>query len=239
MAREHIVKSYDDELKQLNNSIIEMGGLVEAQIEGAVKALVNRDLDLAYQVIDDDDRIDEMNYEIDNMAVRLLALRQPMAFDLRNIVAALKISADLERIADYATSMARRSIPLSENELIRPVHAIPRMAKLTMAMMKDCIDAYIEQDADKAERVWAADREVDEMYVSLFRELLTYMIEDARQISACSHVLFVAKNIERIGDHVTNVCETIFFLVHGERMRQERTRQTKSDRLLTDSLSDE
>ncbi|MDX1484555.1 MAG: phosphate signaling complex protein PhoU [Alphaproteobacteria bacterium] len=230
----HIVKSYDDELKHLNNTIIEMGGLTEAQTEAAIQAFINRDVDLAYRIIDDDDRIDELNYEVDNQAMRLLALRQPMAFDLRNVVAALKISADLERIADYATNIARRTVPLSEAPTIRPVHVIPRMGRLVMRMMKNVIDAYIEQDAEKAVSVWHADEEVDEMYVSLFRELLTYMMEDTKHITPCTHVLFIAKNIERMGDHVTNVCETIYFLVHGTRLRENRERKTQSDRLLTD-----
>jgi phosphate transport system protein len=239
MTGEHIVKAYDDELTLLNNTIIEMGGLTEAQVESAIQALINRDSDLAYRVIEDDDRIDELNYEIDNQAMRLLALRQPMALDLRNVVAALKISSDLERIADYATNMARRSIPLAETSPIRPVHVIPRMGRLVMTMMKNVIDAYIEQDAEKALNVWHADAEVDEMYVSLFRELLTYMMEDARRITPCTHVLFIAKNVERIGDHVTNICETIYFLVHGERLREDRPRKTRSDRLLTDIDPDE
>jgi len=234
MTGEHIVKAYDEELQHLNNTIVEMAGLTEAQLEGAIQALVNRDADLAYHIIDDDDRIDELNYEVDTQAMRLLALRQPMAQDLRNVVAALKISADLERIADYATNMARRTIPLTETETIGPIHVIPRMARLVMAMMNDVIDAYIAQDADKAHAIWEADGEVDAMYVSLFRELLTYMMEDARRITTCSHVLFMAKNIERMGDHITNICETIHFLVHGERLRQDRTRKTRSDRLLTD-----
>ena len=234
MTGEHIVKAYDEELQHLNNTIVEMAGLTEAQLEGAIQALVNRDAELAYHIIDDDDRIDELNYEVDTQAMRLLALRQPMALDLRNVVAALKISADLERIADYATNMARRTIPLTETETIGPIHVIPRMARLVMAMMNDVIDAYIAQDADKAHTIWEADGEVDAMYVSLFRELLTYMMEDARRITPCSHVLFMAKNIERMGDHITNICETIHFLVHGERLRQDRTRQTRSDRLLTD-----
>lgn len=234
MTGEHIVKAYDEELQHLNNTIVEMAGLTEAQLEGAIQALVNRDAELAYHIIDDDDRIDELNYEVDTQAMRLLALRQPMALDLRNVVAALKISADLERIADYATNMARRTIPLTETETIGPIHVIPRMARLVMAMMNDVIDAYIAQDADKAQAIWEADGEVDAMYVSLFRELLTYMMEDARRITPCSHVLFMAKNIERMGDHVTNICETIHFLVHGERLRQDRTRKTRSDRLLTD-----
>jgi len=234
MAREHIVKSYDEELEQLNNAIVEMGGLAEVQIDAAIHAIVERDPDAAYRIIDDDDKVDELNYEIDNMAMRMLALRQPMALDLRNVVAALKISADLERIADYATNMARRAVPLCEVAPVRPIHVIPRMGRLVMNMMKNVLDAYIEQDAEKAIGVWHADREVDEMYVSLFRELLTYMMEDPRRITPCTHVLFIAKNLERIGDHVTNICETIFFLVHGERMREERTRRTRSDRLLTD-----
>ncbi len=233
MSGEHIVKSYDDELKLLNNTIIEMGGLTEAQIESAIQAFVDRDSDAAYRIIDEDDRIDELNYEIDNQAMRLLALRQPMALDLRNVVAALKISSDLERIADYATNMARRTVPLAETESVRPVHVIPRMGRLVMKMMKNVIDAYIEQDAEKAMAVWHADEEVDEMYVSLFRELLTYMMEDTRRITPCTHVLFIAKNIERMGDHVTNICETIYFLVHGERLAESRPRKTRSDRLLT------
>ena len=238
MSRNHIVKSYDEEIKKLNNSIIELGGLVEEQVERAIKAIVERDTNLAYKTIDDDDKIDDLNYEIDNQAVRLLALRQPMAQDLRNIVATFKLSSDLERIGDHATGIARRSIPLSEDKPIQPIHVIPRMGKLTMTMMKNCIDAYIEQNSEKAERVWNADKEVAEMYVSLFRELLTYMMEDAHHISACSHVLFIAKNIERIGDHVTNICETIYYMVEGERMQQQRIRQTKSDRLLTDSITE-
>jgi phosphate transport system protein len=233
MTGEHIVKAYDDELQHLKATIIKMGGLAEAQIDGAIQALVNRDAELAYKIIDDDDRIDALNYEVDTQAMRLLALRQPMALDLRNVVAALKISADLERIADYATNMARRTIPLTETTPMYPIHALPRMGRAVMTMMKNVIDAYIEQDADKAISVWHADAEVDEMYVSLFRELLTYMMEDARRITPCTHVLFIAKNVERMGDHVTNICETIYFLVHGERLREDRPRKTRSDRLLT------
>ena len=234
MSAEHIVKSYDDELRHLNNTIIKMGGLTEAQVDAAVQALVNRDSALAYRIIEDDDKIDVLNLEVDKQAMQLLALRQPMAHDLRNVVAALKISSDLERIADYATNMARRTVPLTETSPIRPIHVIPRMGKLVMSMMKNVLDAYISQDSDKAHEVWHADKEVDEMYVSLFRELLTYMMEDARHITPCTHVLFIAKNIERMGDHVTNICETIHFLVHGDRFREDRPRKTRSDRLLTD-----
>ncbi len=232
MEREHIVKSYGEELEQLNNTIIEMGGLAEAQIEAAVQALVTRDPELANIVIKDDDKVDELNYEVDTLAMRLLALRQPMALDLRNVVAALKISSDLERIADYASNMARRSITLSETEPVKPVYVIPRMAHSAMNMLKNVLDAYIEHDVDKAIAVWHADEEVDEMYASLFRELLTYMMEDARHITRCTHVLFIAKNIERIGDHVTNISETIYFLVHGERLREARPRGRVHDRVI-------
>ncbi len=232
MGREHIVKSYDEELEQLNNTLIEMGGLAEAQIESAVQALITRDPELAQIVIDGDDKVDDLNYEVDNQAMRLLALRQPMARDLRNVVAALKISSDLERIADYATNMARRSIALSETPPVKPVHVVPRMARLVMAMMKNVLDAYVEDDVDKALAVWQADEEVDEMYASLFRELLTYMMEDPRRITPCTHVLFIAKNVERIGDHLTNISETIYFLVHGERLQQSRPRGRTNDRVI-------
>jgi phosphate transport system protein len=228
-ARDHIVKSYDEELEQLNNTIIEMGGLTEAQIEGAVQALTNRDPQLANRVIADDDRVDELNYKVDTQAMRLLALRQPMALDLRTVIAALRISSDMERVADYAANIARRSLTLIESAPVRPAHVIPRMARLTLNMMKNVIDAYIERDVEKAVAVWHADEEVDEMYISLFRELLTYMMEDARRITPCTHVLFIAKNIERIGDHVTNICESIYFQVHGTRLREARPRARRSD----------
>ncbi len=222
MTAKHIVKSFDEELRQLNNTVIEMGGQTELQISLALQSIVKRDVELAAKVIDDDDKIDELNYEIDAKATRLLALRQPMALDLRHVVAAFKISSDLERIADYATNIAKRGISLSQTPPMRPVHVIPRMTRLVQQMIKDVLDAYIARDADQAVRVWRADAEVDEMYASLFRELLTYMMEDARRITPCTHLLFIAKNLERIGDHVTNIAENIYFLVHGERLRATR-----------------
>jgi phosphate transport system protein len=230
----HIVKSYDDELKALNDKIIEMADLTEIQFESAIQALMNQDTELAYKIIEDDDRIDDLNHEVDEMTMNLLALRQPMAMDLRNVVAAIKISSDLERIADYATNMARRTVPLiNEGVVIRPIHNIPRMGKAVIEMLKKIVDAYIAGDAEKAVAVWHADKAVDEMYVSLFRELLTYMMEDPSRITPCTHVLFIAKNIERMGDHVTNVCETVYYLVSGEPLREDRPRKTRTDRLLT------
>jgi phosphate transport system protein len=219
---DHIVKSYDEELEQLNNDIIKMGGLTEAQIARAIESVVKRDPDLASRVIADDELVDELNYEIDIQTTRLLALRQPMALDLRHIVAALKISSDLERIADYAANISKRAITLSSAAPVAPVHSIPRMSRQAQQMVKDVLDAYIARDVNKAIAVWQSDESLDRMYTSLFREALTYMIEDPRSISICTHLLFIAKNIERIGDHVTNIAETIYFLVHGNRMRATR-----------------
>jgi len=226
---QHIVRSYDEELKDLNDTIAEMGGLTEAQIVRAIEALVTRKPELAEAVVEQDEAVDELNHRVDIKATRLLALRQPMALDLRNVVAALKIASDLERIADYASNIARRSIALSDVAPVRPVHSIPRMSRLVEQMIKDVLDAYVERDAAKAMAVWASDREVDEMYTSLFRELLTYMMEDPRRITPCTHLLFIAKHIERMGDHVTNVAETIHFLVHGTRMREARPRGRTRD----------
>ncbi len=237
-GRQHIVKSYDQELAQLNNTIVEMGGITETRIEASIQAVVDRNPLLARQVIDNDDQVDDLNYEVDNMAMRLLALRQPMALDLRNVVAALKISSDLERIADYARNIARRSLALSEVDPVRPINAVPRMTRPILTMLKNVLDAYIHHDVDKAISVWHADEEVDDMYTSLFRELLTYMMEDARHITPCTHVLFIAKNIERIGDHITNISETIYFLVHGERLNEARPRGASNDRI-TDIMLDD
>jgi phosphate transport system protein len=195
MASEHIIKSYDQELQRLDNIVAEMGGTAESQLALALEALVRRDADLAAKVIESDAQVDELEREVESLVVRLLALRQPMARDLRQIIAALKISTDLERIGDYATNVAKRSIALDQIPPVRPVHALPRMGRLAGAMIKDVLDAYVERDADKAYAVWLRDEELDEMYTSLFRELLTYMIEDPRNITAGTHLLFMAKNL--------------------------------------------
>jgi phosphate transport system protein len=229
MTGAHIVKAYDDELEQLNGIIVKMGGLAEAQIARAIESLVKRHPDLAEQVIRDDDKVDELNYEVDMRATRLLALRQPMAMDLRNVVATLKISSDLERIADYAANVARRAITLSESAPLRPVQAIPRMGRFAQQMLKDALDAYVSRDVEKALAVWHSDASLDDRYTSFFRELLTYMMEDPRNITPCTHLLFCAKNIERIGDHITNISETIYFLVNGTRLRAERPRGGQRD----------
>jgi phosphate transport system protein len=228
MPAEHIIKSYDEELDRLNKMIVEMGGLAESQLADAIEGVVKRDSDLAARVIQDDEKVDQLERDLDNLAIRLLALRQPMARDLREIVAALKIAADIERICDYAANVAKRSIALAQSPPVQLVYALPRMAHLAQLLVKDVIDAYIARDADKAIRVWNRDEELDEMYSSVFRELLTYMMEDPRNIGACTHLLFMAKNIERIGDHATNIAENLYYLVHGTPLTEARPKRDKS-----------
>ena len=216
MNSEHIVKSFDEELQQLNAVVLRMGGVAEAQLAGAIDALVRRDSDLAQKVVAGDEAIDQMDLELDENAVRTLALRQPMANDLREVISSLKISSDLERIGDYAKNVAKRTLALNQLAPHEATRSIPRMAKLVQAIIKDVLDAYANHDPDRALDVWHRDEEVDEMYTALFRELLTYMMEDPRNITPCTHLLFTAKNIERIGDHATNVAETIHFLIVGQ-----------------------
>jgi phosphate transport system protein len=228
MATEHTVKSYDEELKRLSTAIARMGGLAETQLAGAIQAIVRRDAELAASVVEGDVKVDEMEQEIDTLAVRLLALRQPMAIDLRQIIGSLRISADIERIADYAANVAKRAIALSQISPLRPIHAIPRMGRVVQEMIKDVLDAYVSRDVPKAVAVWNRDEELDEMYSSLFRELLTYMMEDPRNITGSTHLLFIAKNIERIGDHATNIAETIHFLVMGAQLRTARPKGDES-----------
>ena len=220
----HTVKAYEEELTRLHNTIVQMGGLAETQLDLAIKAIIRRDPNLAASIIKEDEKVDRLDHEVDAMTTKLLALRQPMAADLRSIIGAIKISVDLERIADYAANIARRAITLTQSSPVKPVYAIPRMARLVQNMIKDVLDAFIARDLEKAMTVWNADEEVDEMYTSLFRELLTYMIEDPRSITACTHLLFVAKNIERIGDHTTNIAETLYFMVSGKRLLAARPR---------------
>jgi phosphate transport system protein len=229
MANEHIIKSYDDELRRLNNTIMQMGGLAEGQLAAAIDAVIKRDSALAALVVAADTTVDQLEHEVDGLVVRLLALRQPMARDLREILAALRIANDLERICDYAANVAKRSIVLNQSPAVKPVYTLPRMVKLAQALIKDVLDAYVARDADKAMVVWARDEELDEMYSSLFRELLTYMMEDPRNITACTHLLFMAKNVERIGDHATNIAETVYFLVNGEPLTQARPKRDNSN----------
>jgi phosphate transport system protein len=222
MAGEHIVHSYDEELRQLTNLVLQMGGQVESQIAAAVAAMIARDSDRSQTIIGDDERIDELEFEVERLATKLLALRQPMAEDLRAIIGAMRVAGDLERMGDLAANIAKRSIALAQSREIASLWVIPRMAERVQAMVKEVLDAYVERDLAKAKHVWGSDREVDEMYNSLFRQLLTYMFEDPRNITACTHLLFVAKNLERIGDHATNMAEMVSYRLTGERELGER-----------------
>jgi len=226
---QHTVKSYDEELSQLTNIITRMAGLAEAQLSLAVQAMVKRDSDLATRVVTSDATVDDLELEVQQLTVRLLALRQPVAGDLRHIVAALKISSEIERIGDYAANVAKRSLVLNHLPAVRPVVAVQHLSRLVQSILKDVIDAYIERDVEKAISVWHRDEEVDDMYTGLFRELLTYMMEDPRTITACSHLMFMAKNIERIGDHATNIAEILHFSVVGTAVPGSRPKGASLD----------
>ncbi len=228
MGSNHIVKSFDDQLKRLDNLIAEMGGLAEVQLSEAIEAMIRRDVDRAADVAAADARLDDMEVEIDRHAVNLLALRQPMAKDLREIVGALKISSMIERIGDYAKNVAKRTVTLVEMAPVPSTQTVARLGQLSQEMVKDVLDAYIERDFEKAEAVRQRDKDVDALYTSIFRELLTYMMEDPRSISACTHLLFAAKNFERVGDHATNIAEVVEFLVEGRVHFEERPKDDSS-----------
>ncbi len=222
MVTDHIVKSFDEELARLSDLINRMGGLAETQLEDSIEALQKRDSSLAEGAIEIDRVIDAHHAEVDELAIRLLALRQPMATDLRHIVTALKVAPIVERIGDYSKNVAKRTIALNQVPPVKPLFTIPRMGRLVREMIKDVLDAFSNADVEMARDVWARDKEVDDMYDSLFRELLTYMMEDARNITACTHLLFVARNIERIGDLATNVAELVHYQVEGEPLSEDR-----------------
>ena len=228
MPTEHTVRSYDEELRRLSNTLMQMGGLAESQLAAAIQAVTRRDSGLAGDVVQTDLRVDQLEAEVDQLVVRILALRQPVGPDLREIISALKMASDLERIADYAANVAKRSIALNQTPAVRPAFAIPRMGNYAQGMIKDVLDAFVDRNAEKAIAVWRRDEELDEMYTSLFRELLTYMMEDPRNITSATHLLFMAKNVERIGDHATNIAETIYFLVKGERLNETRPKGDRS-----------
>jgi phosphate transport system protein len=222
MSKDHIVSSYDKELEGLRSSIARMGGLAETQIANAVDALFKRSAERAMQVVEADKALDTLEIAIEKEAVSLLARRQPMASDLREIVSALKMSSVLERIGDYSKNIAKRVTAINETDNFRIVRTVGDMAHTVQKMLKDVLDAYIDQDEVKALDVWERDASVDELYNSLFRELLTYMMEDPRAITPCTHLLFAAKNVERMGDHVTNLAEIVFYLVRGEILEDTR-----------------
>jgi phosphate transport system protein len=219
---EHLVKSYEQELKRLSGMLTEMGGMVENQVALAAEAIVTRDGEAAARVVEEDPKVDQVEREVEQFVIRLLALRQPMAGDLRMIVAALKITGDLERIGDYAANVAKRSLVLDQFSLPYSLTGLGQMARLVQDHLKTIIDAVGDNDTDKAIEVWRSDQMVDDLYNAIFRELVTYMMEDPRNITPCTHLLFIAKNLERIGDHATNIAETIYYAVLGESLPQTR-----------------
>ena len=228
MKHEHIVRSFDEELNQLNSMIAEMGGMAESQLAAAVDAMVRRDVKAALLIKKADKKIDALESAIDDHAMRILALRQPMADDLRGVIVALKTAAIIERIGDYAKNIAKRTQVLAESPTLGATKTVKRMASLVQPMIKDVLDAYVTRDATKAEDVRLRDEDVDSLHTSLFRELLTYMMEDQKNITAASHMMFIAKNIERIGDHATNIAENVHYLVHGEMPEEARPKSDAS-----------
>ncbi|WPZ35562.1 phosphate signaling complex protein PhoU [Thalassobaculum sp. OXR-137] len=228
MSDSHIVSSFDEELDGLRSAISRMGGLVEAQLSNAIQAIAKRDDALAAQCVEADKAIDDLEDQVEALTLRMLALRQPVAHDLRQILSALKISHDLERMGDYATNVAKRASALSQLPEVGPINGIARMGRLTHRVITDVLDAYTQRDVERAMVAWQRDEEIDQMYTSLFRELLTYMMEDPRNITACAHLLFVAKNIERIGDHATNIAETVYFEETGRRLEGNRPKGDNS-----------
>ena len=221
-SQDHIVKSYDDELKRLTGELQRMGQLALAQLEAAIDAVIERDSSAAMRIVHDDATIDALEHEVSHDVIRLLALRQPMARDLREILAALRIATDIERIGDYAANVAKRSLILNQSAPVQLVSVLQRLARIAQGLVEDVLGAYRESDADKALEAWTRDEELDEQYTGLFRELLTYMMEDPRNITPCTHLLFMSKNLERIGDHATNIAENVYFLVHGAQITQTR-----------------
>ena len=217
-AREHTLKAFDQDLDRLRALISEMGGLAEYSIGKAMRCLVERDISGAEQVIRDDKKLDALEVETERRAVQLIALRAPMATDLRDVVAALKISGVVERIGDYAKNIAKR-VPVLENAgKIEALSLLPEMARIATSMVHDVLDAFVARDAEAAYRVCERDDAVDNFYDSIFRTLLTHMMENPQNIGHAAHLLFIAKNLERVGDHATNIAEMVYYAATGEHM---------------------
>lgn len=220
---QHTVSSFDEELKDIAGRVSEMGGLAEMMLNDSVQALVRMDKDLARRVIAQDKRVDSLQFEIEEQAIRIIARRQPVASDLRDVIAAMRISNDLERVGDLAKNVAKRVIAIEGTfDSKKFALGVEHMTELAQSQLKDVLDAYADRDGVAAASVRDRDDEVDALYTSIFRELLTYMMEDPRQISVCAHLLFCAKNIERIGDHATNIAENVMYMSTGVLPTDER-----------------
>ena len=227
---DHIVKAFSEELSVLGQKIATMGGLAERQLTMAVEAIEKRDLALAERAVHADAEIDALEHDIESQAILMIARRQPVASDLREIIVAVKISTDLERVGDLAKNIARRAERIIEHHPRRAIVGFVRMAHAAMQQIKDVLDAYSTRNTEQALVVWRNDEEIDAIYNSLFRELLTYMMEDPRNIGSCTHLLFGAKNIERVGDHATNIAENVYYLVTGEPLTDTRHRLDDTER---------
>ncbi|MCC6779629.1 MAG: phosphate signaling complex protein PhoU [Hyphomicrobiales bacterium] len=220
---EHTAKAFDVDLNEMSRLVAEMGGLAEKQIAEAIHALVQRDPDAAQRVVALDPRVDGLQREIEEKVVLTIARRQPMAVDLREIVGALRVSNDLERIGDLAKNIAKRLMALDDDfHPAKLLRGVEHMGSLVLGQLKEVLDAYGTRDLAKALAVWNGDEEVDAICTSLFRELLTYMMEEPRNITFCIHLMFCAKNIERMGDHATNIAETVYYMIEGRPITEER-----------------
>jgi phosphate transport system protein len=226
---EHIVRSYDADLQGLRQRIAEMGGIAEKMLVDSVAALARHDKPLAQTVIASDPRLDILHREVEENAILTIARRQPLAVDLRETISAIRIAGDVERIGDLAKNIAKRALAIGDDfQPHKIVVGLRHMNDLVMGQLKDVLDAYAQKDTAKALDVWKRDGAIDALYTSLFRELLTYMMEDPRNISFCTHLLFCAKNIERIGDHTTNIAETVHYLVTAETLAIDRPKNDRS-----------
>ncbi|MBC2771577.1 phosphate signaling complex protein PhoU [Rhizobium sp. AQ_MP] len=229
MGSTHIYSAFDEELKFLMRRISEMGGLAEQMVAESVRALVNSDAALAQKVISDDVLMDAMEREIGDKAVVTIAKRQPVASDLREIIGALRIAADLERVGDLGKSNSKRVVAIQATGVPRKLaRGLEHLSDLALAQLKEVLDVYTTRSAEKAKSIRDRDEEIDAIYTSLFRELLTYMMEDPRNITSCTHLLFCAKNIERIGDHATNIAETIYYMTTGAQPEGERPKEDQT-----------
>lgn len=222
---EHTIKAFDEEINRLRGLVAEMGGRVETALEDAMAALVEHDNDKARRVVSEDRKIDLLEAEVEKLVVQIIALRAPMANDLRDVIAALKIVGVVERIGDYAKNIAKRVPQLGAHPTIEPLSLLPAMAQVAGEMVGDALNAFAARDAALAEAVVARDHVVDSFYNGIFRALLTYMVENPKTISECAHLLFIAKNIERIGDHATNMAEMVYYAATGDHL-PERGRDT-------------
>jgi phosphate transport system protein len=218
----HIVSAFDEDLVQVQARISEMGGLAEELLSKALESVQNRDAALARQVIDRDKALDAMESALEESVVKVIALRQPVAADLRVLIAAMKISSTLERIGDLSKNIAKRAIPLSSARAVRPTTSILRMGRQTLTQLSDVLNAHASRDVDLAVQIWNQDYEIDEAYNALFREVVTYMVEDSRLIGVGAELMFIAKNLERIGDHTTHIAEMVAYIVTGKSLGDDR-----------------